>query len=77
MVALVSVAILGVQKGIVIAVFFSLVERLRREYRPEDGILLRDQKISEWAATRIQGNHRQSPLTVAATPENKPSPTES
>lgn len=58
MVALVSVAILGVQKGIVIAVFFSLVERLRREYRPEDGILLRDQKISEWAATRIQGNHR-------------------
>ena len=36
MVALVSVAILGVQ----------------------DGILLRDQKISEWAATRIQGNHR-------------------
>ena len=58
MVALVAVAILGVQKGIVIAVFFSLVERLRREYRPEDGILLRDQKISEWAATRIQGNHR-------------------
>lgn len=58
MVALVAVALLGVQQGIVIAVLCALIERLRREYHPADTILLRDQKISEWAADRIQGSHR-------------------
>lgn len=58
MVALVAVAILGVQKGIIVAVLGALIERLRREYRPHDDILLRDQKISEWAENRISGSHR-------------------
>lgn len=58
MVALIAVAILGVQKGIIVAVLGALIERLRREYRPHDDILLRDQKISEWAENRISGSHR-------------------
>lgn len=58
MVALIAVAVLGVQRGIMVAVFCALAERLRREYRPQDDILLRDQKISDWAASRIQGSHR-------------------
>ena len=58
MLALVAVALLGVQQGVMIAVLASLVERLRREYRPADDILLRDKKISRWAAHRIEGSHR-------------------
>lgn len=58
MVALVAVAVFGVQKGIILAVLCALIERLRREYRPHDGVLLRDQEISDWAADRIRGSHR-------------------
>lgn len=56
--ALVAVALLGVQQGVMIAVLASLVERLRREYRPYDDILLRDRIIDSWAADRIKGSHK-------------------
>ncbi len=58
MLALGAVAVLGVQQGVILAVLGSLVERLWREYRPSDGVLLRDGKIDEWAATRIEGSHK-------------------
>ena len=56
--ALIAVALLGVQQGVMIAVLASLVERLRREYRPVDDILLRDRIIDGWAADRIKGSHK-------------------
>ena len=56
--ALGATALLGVQQGIMIAVLASLVERLRREYRPADDILLRDGRIDQWAAERVEGSHR-------------------
>jgi MFS superfamily sulfate permease-like transporter len=52
-VALVGVVCLGVINGIILAVLLSLLERLRREYRPVDGILLRDGKLNEWAVERV------------------------
>lgn len=58
MLALGAVAVLGVQQGVMLAVLGSLVERLWREYRPSDGVLLRDGEINEWAATRIEGSHK-------------------
>lgn len=58
MIALLAVALLGVQQGVMIAVLAALVERLRRSYRPSDDILLRDGKIAEWAAERIEGSHK-------------------
>lgn len=58
--ALGAVAILGVQQGVMIAVLASLIERLRREYRPADDILLRDRKRSKWAEHRIEDSHRRS-----------------
>ncbi|MFZ1360438.1 MAG: SulP family inorganic anion transporter [Candidatus Saccharimonadales bacterium] len=58
MLALGAVAVLGVQQGVMLAVLGSLVERLWREYRPPDDVLLRDGKINEWAATRIEGSHK-------------------
>ncbi len=53
MAALIAVALLGVQKGVMLAVLLSLVERLRRQYHPHDDILLRDQEYAEWAADRF------------------------
>ena len=47
-----SVALLGVQQGIMIAVLGSLVERLRREYPAADAVLLRDGIIADWAEDR-------------------------
>lgn len=51
--ALVIVAIFGVQKGVMIAVMLSLMERLRRQYHPKGELLLRDQQYTEWAADRF------------------------
>ncbi|HEU4914679.1 MAG TPA: SulP family inorganic anion transporter [Candidatus Saccharimonadales bacterium] len=56
--ALSAVALLGVQKGVMIAVALSLVERLRRQYRPSDELLLHDQKFADWANDRLRGSHR-------------------
>ena len=53
--ALLGVLFFGVFSGIVIAVTASLIERLRREYHPSDGILLRDGHLSTWAAERAVG----------------------
>ena len=57
-VALVTVALFGVQKGVMLAVLLSLVERLRRQYHPHGEVLLRDQEYAEWAADRFaKGRH--------------------
>lgn len=55
MLALVGVLLFGVFNGIIIAVVASLMERLRREYRPSDDVLLKDGKLSNWAAERVVG----------------------
>ena len=51
--ALAGVIIFGVIQGILVAVIVSLMERLHRQYRPHDQILLRDGEISEWAQQRL------------------------
>ena len=51
--ALAAVAILGVRQGLLIAVIIALMERLRRQYRPTDQILLRDGVLSSWAEARL------------------------
>lgn len=53
--ACIGVVVFGVFTGIIIAVTASLMERLRREYHPSDGILLKDGKLSEWASDRVVG----------------------
>lgn len=56
-IALVGTALFGVYQGVMIAVVVSLMERLRRQYRPKDEILLRDGELSEWAVERLGGKH--------------------
>ena len=51
--ALVAVALLGVQQGVMIAVLISLADRLRRQYHPQDDVLVRDGKAAAWATDRI------------------------
>lgn len=53
MIALVTVAFFGVQKGVLLAVILSLIERLRRQYHPSGDLLLRDKKYGEWAVDRF------------------------
>ncbi len=56
--ALLGTVLFGVLEGIVIAVAVSLIERLRRQYKPKDGILLRDGVASLWALDRLgRGPH--------------------
>lgn len=55
MLACVGVVVLGVLYGVIIAVVASLMERLRREYKPSDSVLLRDGVLSEWASERMVG----------------------
>jgi len=57
MIALIGTALFGVYQGVVIAVIVSLMERLSRQYHPKDDILLRDGKLSEWAAERLDWHH--------------------
>lgn len=57
-IALCAVALLGVQHGVMIAVVVSLIDRLRRQYRPNHDILLQDRKFNDWAYERIgAGKH--------------------
>ncbi len=56
LVALVGTALFGVRQGVLIAVVVSLMERLSRQYRPKDQVLLRDGELSEWARERV-GEH--------------------
>lgn len=59
MTAAVCTVFFGVQLGILLAVAVSLMERLRRQYHPDDAVLLRDGELSEWAADRLSGKARQ------------------
>jgi SulP family sulfate permease len=56
LIAMGSVALLGVRQGILIAIAVSLLERLSRQYRPRDQVLLRDGELSTWAESRL-GHH--------------------
>lgn len=58
MIALGGTAVFGVREGVIIAVIVSLMERLSRQYRPKDEILLRDGELSNWAKERIDQHHR-------------------
>jgi len=58
LIALLSVAFLGVLYGVVIAVSLSVLERLRRQYHPSDEIMLRDRKLAAWAEDRLDKHHR-------------------
>ncbi len=58
MIALVSVVLFGVQYGVLIAVATSIVERLRRQYRPNDEFMVYDGKLAEWAEQRLAQHHK-------------------
>lgn len=49
MVAMIVVALVSIQMGVILAVIISLADRLRRQYHPSDQILMRDRKLSPWA----------------------------
>ncbi len=53
LIALLGTLTFGVLQGVFIAVIVSLAERLSREYRPRDAVLLRDGEFSEWALERL------------------------
>lgn len=57
---LLAVAVLGVRQGIFIAIVMALIERLLRQYHPNDQILLRDGELSDWALERVDRHHRHS-----------------
>lgn len=59
LVALSGVALLGVQRGVMIAVAISLIDRLRRQYHPHDELLLCDQRMADWTSDRLRANKRQ------------------
>jgi sulfate permease, SulP family len=58
MIALVSVVAFGVQYGVLIAVATSIVERLRRQYRPSDEFMVYDGELAEWAEQRLAQHHK-------------------
>lgn len=68
LIALFGVALFGVQYGVLIAIATSIVDRLRRQYKPSDEILLRDGKLARWANERLDSHHkyRSSPTGVLA-----------
>ena len=47
----------GVLQGVFVAIIISLVERLSRQYRPKDAILLQDDVMSDWAEERLGRSH--------------------
>ncbi|MEO8691194.1 MAG: SulP family inorganic anion transporter, partial [Candidatus Saccharimonas sp.] len=57
-VALIFTALFGVLVGVGVAIVVSLVERLIRQYRPKDVVLLRDGTLSPWAIERIGGDYK-------------------
>lgn len=46
----------GVLQGVFIAVIVSLAERLSRQYKPRDALLLQDGVLSDWAIERLGSN---------------------
>ena len=59
-----SVALLGVQQGIMIAVS-APSKRLRREYQPPDAVLLR-RHYADWAEDRLDASHKYSSRRTAS-----------
>ncbi len=57
MVALAGTALFGVRQGVLIAVIVSLMERLSRQYRPKDEVLVHDGELSDWAKERMGHHH--------------------
>lgn len=57
-VALISVALFGVQTGVMIAVGLSLIDRLRRQYHPHDEVLVQNQSFADWADDRLGATKR-------------------
>jgi MFS superfamily sulfate permease-like transporter len=51
--ALVVVAFVGVEEGIFLAVIVSLVDRLRRQYRPSDDVLVHDGVVADRLHDRV------------------------
>jgi len=51
--AVVVVAFVGVEQGVLLAVVLSLVERARRQYRPHDETLILDGKVDDRARGRL------------------------
>ena len=43
-----AVVILGVEQGIILAVVLSLLQHVRRSYRPQTGVLVRDAAADQW-----------------------------
>lgn len=58
LIALLGVALFGVQYGVAIAVATSIIDRLRRQYRPPDDVLLQDGQLAPWAENRIDPHHK-------------------
>lgn len=54
MLALVVVAFVGVEQGILLAVLVSLVDRLRRQYQPHDEVLVSDGDVAPRLLDRVQ-----------------------
>ena len=54
MLALVVVAFVGVEQGILLAVLVSLVDRLRREYEPHDEVLVSNGEVAPRLRDRVQ-----------------------
>jgi high affinity sulfate transporter 1 len=53
MLALVVVAFVGVEQGILLAVLVSLVDRLRRQYQPHDQVLVADGEVAPRLLDRV------------------------
>ena len=58
LIALFGVALFGVLYGVAIAIISSILDRMRRQYRPDNDVLLRDQKLADWAEDRIDSHHK-------------------
>ena len=56
--AMLGVVILGVEYGVALAVALSIIERLRRQYRPDDAVLLQDGQLAPWADERLAKHHK-------------------
>lgn len=57
-IAAVGTVLFGVLQGVFIAVIVSLAERLSRQYRPKDAVLLRDGVFSDWAIERLGKDYK-------------------
>lgn len=53
LVALVVVAFVGVEQGILLAIVVSLIDRLRRQYHPHDDVLVRDGVVAPRLEARV------------------------